>query len=68
MRPIFDVARREHARAPKRIVYAEGEHPYVLQAAQQVIAERLAKPILIGRRESITRAITHLGLRMRAEP
>ena len=66
MRPIFDVARREHARAPKRIVYAEGEHPYVLQAAQQVIAEKLAKPILIGRSESITRAIKHLGLRMRA--
>jgi malate dehydrogenase (oxaloacetate-decarboxylating)(NADP+) len=66
MKPIFDAVRREHALSPKRIVYAEGEHPYVLQAAQTAIAERLAKPILIGRRESITRAITHLGLRMRA--
>jgi len=66
MKPIFDAARREHARAPKRIVYAEGEHPYVLQAAQQVIAEGLAKPILVGRGENITRMITHLGLRMRA--
>ena len=52
--------------APKRIVFAEGEHPYVLQAAQQVIAEGLARPILIGRCENIKRMITHLGLRMRA--
>ena len=66
MKPIFDAARREHARAPKRIVYAEGEHPYVLQAAQRVIAEGLAKPILVGRGENIRRMITHLGLRMRA--
>ena len=66
MKPIFDAGRLEHARAPKRIVYAEGEHPYVLQAAQQVIAEGLAKPILIGRCENIKRMITHLGLRMRA--
>jgi malate dehydrogenase (oxaloacetate-decarboxylating)(NADP+) len=68
MKPIFDVARLEHARTPKRIVYAEGEHPYVLQAAQRVIAEGLAKPILLGRRENIKRMITHLGLRMRAGP
>jgi malate dehydrogenase (oxaloacetate-decarboxylating)(NADP+) len=66
MKPIFDAARLEHARAPKRIVYAEGEHPYVLQAAQQVIAEGLAKPILLGRSENIKRMIRHLGLRMRA--
>src|SRR5581483_8044946 len=66
MRPIFDAARREHAEAPKRIVYAEGEHPYVLQAAQRVIAEGLARPILVGRRGNVARMITHLGLRMRA--
>ena len=29
---------------PKRLVFAEGEHPYVLQAAQQVITERLGAP------------------------
>jgi malate dehydrogenase (oxaloacetate-decarboxylating)(NADP+) len=67
MKPMFDAARRESRRAPKRIVYAEGEHPYVLQAASQVIAEGIARPILVGRRENITRTITHLGLRMRAE-
>jgi malate dehydrogenase (oxaloacetate-decarboxylating)(NADP+) len=67
MKPIFDAVKREHQRAPKRLVYAEGEHPYVLQAAQQVIAEGIARPILVGRRENITRMLPHLGLRMRPE-
>ncbi len=67
MRPIFDAVKREHQRAPNRLVYAEGEHPYVLQAAQQVIAEGIARPILVGRRENITRMLPHLALRMRPE-
>jgi malate dehydrogenase (oxaloacetate-decarboxylating)(NADP+) len=67
MKPLFDAAKREHLRTTKRIVYAEGEHPFVLQAASQVIAEGIARPILVGRRENITRMVTHLGLRMRAE-
>jgi malate dehydrogenase (oxaloacetate-decarboxylating)(NADP+) len=67
MKPLFDAAKREHARSKRRIVYAEGEHPYVLQAASQVIAEGIGRPILVGRRENITRMATHLGLRMRPE-
>ncbi|MEM7748473.1 MAG: NADP-dependent malic enzyme [Pseudomonadota bacterium] len=65
MKPMFDQARRASEVQMKRIVYAEGEHPYVLQAAQQVVNERLARPILVGNGESIKRWITHLGLRMR---
>ena len=67
MRPLFDLAKREHKRAAKRIVFAEGEHPYVLQAASQVIAEGIARPILIGRKDNITRMITHMGIRMRLD-
>jgi malate dehydrogenase (oxaloacetate-decarboxylating)(NADP+) len=67
MKPMFDAAKRENARATRRIVYAEGEHPYVLQVASQVIAEGIGRPILVGRRENITRMVTHLGLRMRSE-
>jgi malate dehydrogenase (oxaloacetate-decarboxylating)(NADP+) len=67
MKPMFDAAKREHARAPKRLVYAEGEHPYVLQTAAQVIAEKLARPILVGRRGNITRMLTHLGLRIKPD-
>ncbi len=65
MKPMFDQARRASEVQMRRIVYAEGEHPYILQAAQQVVNERLARPILVGNGESIKRWITHLGLRMR---
>ncbi|MCB1547877.1 MAG: NADP-dependent malic enzyme, partial [Hyphomicrobiaceae bacterium] len=61
MKPIFDTAKQ----SPKRIVFADGEHPYVLQAAQQLVSEGIARPILIGRRESIERMLSHLGLRVR---
>ncbi|HXF53730.1 MAG TPA: phosphate acyltransferase, partial [Hyphomicrobiaceae bacterium] len=67
MKPVFDAVKREHQQSPKRLVYAEGEHPYVLQAAQQVIAEGIARPLLVGRRESIMRLLPHLGLRMKPE-
>ncbi|NCX74327.1 MAG: NADP-dependent malic enzyme, partial [Betaproteobacteria bacterium] len=46
MRPIFAAARRA---ANKRVVYAEGEDERVLRAAQVVIDEGLAQPILVGR-------------------
>ncbi len=61
MKPVFDAARR----APKRLIMAEGAHPYVLQAAAQMIQERIARPILIGYREDIVRGAQHLGLRMK---
>ncbi len=63
MKPIFDAARR----APARLVYAEGEERRVLQAAQQVIDEKLAEPILVGRRNVIEMRIKQLGLRMQPD-
>lgn len=65
MKPIFDRAKRVSREQRKRLVYAEGEHPYVLQAAFQVVQEEMARPILVGRRTQIKRMISHLGLRMR---
>ncbi len=61
MRPIFEKAKR----APKRLVYAEGEERRVLQAAQQIVDEHLAQPILVGRPEVIDQRIEQLGLRLR---
>src|SRR5262249_10170897 len=46
MKPVFDLARRN----PRRVVYAEGENRNVLRAVQTVVDEKLARPILIGRR------------------
>src|SRR5690348_10788701 len=63
MKPVFD-----HARAdPKRLVYAEGEDERVLRAAQQVLDEGIAKPILIGRREVVAKRLRNLSLRMRLD-
>ena len=60
MRPVFELARR----APRKVVYAEGEDERVLRAVQTVVDEGLARPVLIGRR-SVIEAKTHdLGLRL----
>ena len=61
MTPVFVRAKND----PKRIVYAEGEEERVLRAAQQVIDEGIAKPILIGRAEVIETRLERLGLRLR---
>ena len=60
MRPVFEVARR----APKRVAYAEGEDERVLRAVQTVIDERIARPVLVGRRGVIEERIRELGLRL----
>ncbi|MDX2155007.1 MAG: NADP-dependent malic enzyme [Hyphomicrobiaceae bacterium] len=65
MRPVFDAARRASRETRKRLVFAEGDHPYVLQCAQQVVSEGLAHPILVGSPDSIQRSASHLGLRIR---
>jgi malate dehydrogenase (oxaloacetate-decarboxylating)(NADP+) len=63
MRPIFERAKRR----AMRIVYADGEDERVLRAAQTVVDERLARPILVGRRETIRKRIERLGLRLRLD-
>ena len=63
MRPLFERARRD----PKRICYAEGEEERVLQAAQTVVDERLARPILIGRRSVVAYRLNKLGLRLKPD-
>jgi len=60
MKPIFDAAKRD----PKRIIYAEGEAEVVLRAAQAVVDEGIAQPILIGRPSVIDQRIKKLRLRL----
>ncbi|MGH6884366.1 MAG: phosphate acyltransferase, partial [Hypericibacter sp.] len=60
MKPMFDRAREDR----KRVCYAEGEEEKVLQAAQTVVDEGLAQPILIGRRAVVASRIKRLGLRI----
>jgi malate dehydrogenase (oxaloacetate-decarboxylating)(NADP+) len=47
---------------PKRIVFPEGEEDKILRAAQQIIDEGIAKPILLGGRTFIKQRIAELGL------
>ena len=61
MKPLFERAKRD----PKRVVYAEGEDERVLRAVQSVVDERLAQPILIGRRRVIESRLRQLGLRLK---
>jgi len=61
MKPVFERARA----APKRVIYADGEDPRILRAAQAALDEGLARPILIGRPRVIEVRLTRLGLRIR---
>ena len=62
MRAIVQAARQARG---KRIIYAEGEDERVLRAAQVVVEERFARPILIGRASVIERRLERAKLRIR---
>ena len=61
MRPVFAAAKRN----PARVVYAEGEDERVLRAVQAVLAEGMARPILVGRPGVIASRIERAGLRLK---
>ena len=61
MKSLFTAAKA----APRRVVYAEGEDERVLRAAQIVVDEGLARPILVGRPQVIEQRLERLGLRVR---
>ena len=60
MRPVFAAA----ARDPKRVVYAEGEEERILRAAQTLVDDRIARPILLGRVDVIAAKVKEMGLRL----
>jgi malate dehydrogenase (oxaloacetate-decarboxylating)(NADP+) len=62
MKPLFAQAKAE----PKRVIYAEGEDERVLRAAQVVLEEGMAVPILIGRPSVVDARITRFGLSIKA--
>ncbi len=63
MKPVFESARKR----PMRIVFAEGEEERVLQTVQQLVAEGLAKPIVLGRPEVVERRLKTLGLKIQPD-
>jgi malate dehydrogenase (oxaloacetate-decarboxylating)(NADP+) len=59
MKPVFERA----SRAPRRLVYAEGESMRVLRAIQVLLDDRIiARPLLLGRRDVIETTIRDMGL------
>ncbi|WP_020565192.1 NADP-dependent malic enzyme [Methylosarcina fibrata] len=64
MKPVFRLA-KSAPEAKKRIVFAEGEEKKVLRAAQILVDEKIACPILIGRPAVLQYRIEKYGLRLR---
>jgi malate dehydrogenase (oxaloacetate-decarboxylating)(NADP+) len=62
MQPVFATAKR----APKRVLYAEGEDERVLRAAQVAVDEGIARPLLVGRPNVIAENIERYDLRLRS--
>ncbi|MBM3341938.1 MAG: NADP-dependent malic enzyme [Betaproteobacteria bacterium] len=63
MRTVFAAAKK----SPKRVVYAEGEEERFLRAAQVVVDEGIARPVLIGRPDVVDTRIERLGLRLKRD-
>jgi malate dehydrogenase (oxaloacetate-decarboxylating)(NADP+) len=61
MEPVFAAAKI----ARKRIAFAEGEDDRVLRAAQVIIDEGLASPVLVGRPDVIAARSNEVGLRLK---
>lgn len=62
MKPVFSAARTASA---KRVIYADGEDERVMRAAQVVLEEGIAQPILIGRPAVIETRLARYGLKIR---
>ena len=60
MKPVFEAA----ALARKKIIYAEGEDIRILRAAQIAVNEKIAHPVLVGRRSEILRLIADQSMRL----
>lgn len=60
MQPVVAMAQNSGA----RLAYAEGENETILHAIQQVVDEKVARPVLIGRPHVIEQKISQLGLRL----
>ena len=62
MKPVFSIAKGAQA---KRVIYADGEDERVLRAAQVVLEEGIAEPILVGRPNVVDVRLKRYGLRIR---
>ena len=65
---VMQSVRHRAKAAPKRIVFSEGENPKILRACHQLLEEKIAFPILLGRPQVIESTLHDLGFgRLKAE-
>ncbi|HEV7305931.1 NADP-dependent malic enzyme [Ensifer sp.] len=64
MKPVFAAAKNAQK---NRVIFAEGEDERVLRAAQVLLEEGTARPILIGRPQIIETRLRRYGLRIRPD-
>ncbi|MGR3176691.1 MAG: NADP-dependent malic enzyme [Candidatus Anammoxibacter sp.] len=64
-REIMRIMINKAKKTPKRIVYPEGENEKILRAANIVVDENIAKPILLGNRDKIMQKIEELHLQLK---
>lgn len=62
MKPVFAAAKKSSA---KRVIYADGEDERILRAAQVVLEEKTAIPILIGRPNVVNMRLQRFGLKIK---
>lgn len=62
IRSVRDLARKN----PKRLVFAEANNLKILKAAQEVLMDGIAEPILLGNKEVINRLIKENKLKLKA--
>jgi len=52
---------------PKRVIFAEGEHPAVVRAAHTFFAEGFGQPMLVGSGDKVRETFASLGVMLRPE-
>jgi malate dehydrogenase (oxaloacetate-decarboxylating)(NADP+) len=60
MRPVYEMAKKNI----RKVVYAEGEEQQVLRAIKVLVDEKIAHPVLVGRRNVVDLRMRRLGLQL----
>jgi len=56
------VTRKARTDKPRRLVFPEGEHDSIIRAARDIIDQRIAMPVLLGRKTEILARAHRLGI------
>jgi malate dehydrogenase (oxaloacetate-decarboxylating)(NADP+) len=55
------IVHKAQSHSPHRLVFPEGEHETIVRAARQIVDQRIARPVLLGRPEVIREQAAHFG-------